>query len=76
MTTLTTVLGMIPMSLGLGEGGEITAPLATAMIGGLSLSTILTLVVIPLNYTIFDDIAEKLKKLFKRNKKQIQQKSL
>ena len=69
MTTLTTVLGMIPMALGIGEGGEITAPLATAVIGGLSLSTVLTLVVIPLNYTIFDDIAEKLKGIVKKDKK-------
>lgn len=68
MTTLTTVLGMIPMALGIGEGAETMAPLATAVIGGLTLSTVLTLVVIPLNYTLFDDIAIKLKGKIKKNK--------
>lgn len=70
MTTLTTVLGMIPMALGLGEGGETMSPLATSVIGGLSLSTILTLVVIPLNYTLFDDISMKLRRKRKKNKTQ------
>lgn len=70
MTTLTTVLGMIPMALGIGEGGETMAPLATAVIGGLSLSTVLTLVVIPLNYTLFDDISVKLRGKRKKNKTQ------
>jgi len=70
MTTLTTVLGMLPMALGIGEGAETMAPLATAVIGGLSLSTILTLVVIPLNYTLFDDISMKLRRKRKKNKTQ------
>lgn len=68
MTTLTTVLGMIPMALGIGEGAETMAPLATSVIGGLSLSTVLTLVIIPLNYTLFDDISVKLKGKMKKNK--------
>ncbi|HHY70427.1 MAG TPA: efflux RND transporter permease subunit, partial [Thermoanaerobacterales bacterium] len=55
MTTLTTVLGLIPLALGIGEGGELGAPMGTAVIGGLSLSTLLTLVVIPVVYTIFED---------------------
>ncbi|HHV19808.1 MAG TPA: efflux RND transporter permease subunit, partial [Thermoanaerobacterales bacterium] len=55
MTTLTTVLGLIPLSLGIGEGGELGAPMGTAVIGGLSLATLLTLVVIPVVYTIFED---------------------
>ncbi|MBZ4667738.1 MAG: acriflavin resistance protein [Defluviitaleaceae bacterium] len=70
MTTLTTVLGMLPMALGIGEGAETMAPLATAVIGGLSLSTILTLVVIPLNYTLFDDISRKLRGKRKKKKSQ------
>ena len=57
MTTLTTVLGLVPLALGLGEGAEMEQPLAIAVIGGLSLSTVLTLVLIPVLYTIFDDIA-------------------
>lgn len=55
MTTLTTVLGLFPLSLGLGESGSTQAPLATAVIGGLLVSTFLTLVAVPTIYTIFDD---------------------
>ncbi|MFQ5600115.1 MAG: efflux RND transporter permease subunit [Candidatus Krumholzibacteriia bacterium] len=54
MTTLTTVLGLLPMALGFGEGAEIRAPMAIAVIGGLTLSTMLTLVVIPVFYSIVD----------------------
>ncbi|WP_058484878.1 efflux RND transporter permease subunit [Defluviitalea phaphyphila] len=68
MTTLTTILGMLPMALELGEGAETMSPLATAVIGGLSLSTLLTLVIIPLNYTIFDDISRKLRRIRRKNK--------
>ncbi len=50
MTTGTTVLGLLPMALGLGEGGELRAPLAITVIGGLSVATLLTLVVIPVVY--------------------------
>ncbi len=70
MTTLTTVLAMIPMALGLGEGTELMAPLAISVIGGLSLSTVLTLVIIPVNYSIFDDIIIKIKKMFFKDKKE------
>ncbi len=54
MTTLTTVLGLLPMALGLGEGAEIRAPMAVAVIGGLVISTLLTLVVIPVFYSVVD----------------------
>ncbi len=54
MTTLTTVLGLLPMATGLGEGAEIRAPMAIAVIGGLLLSTLLTLVVIPVVYSTLD----------------------
>ena len=54
MTTLTTVLGLLPMALGLGEGAEIRAPMAIAVIGGLILATMLTLVVIPVVYDLLD----------------------
>ena len=54
MTTLCTILGLIPMAIGLGEGSESNAPMAIAVIGGLSVSTILTLIFIPTLYTIFE----------------------
>ena len=54
MTTLTTVLGVAPMALGIGEGAEIRVPLAITLISGLSSSTLLTLVVIPCAYAIID----------------------
>ncbi len=62
MTTMTTVLGLIPLALGFGEGSEMQAPLATVVIGGLLSSTILTLVVIPVIYSIFDDISQRIRK--------------
>ena len=54
MTTSTTVLALLPMALGLGEGAEIRAPMAITVIGGLLLSTVLTLVVVPVVYTLLD----------------------
>jgi HAE1 family hydrophobic/amphiphilic exporter-1 len=51
MTTCTTVLGMLPLAFGTGAGGEIQASLARAVIGGLSVSTLITLVLIPVVYT-------------------------
>ncbi|HET6583414.1 MAG TPA: efflux RND transporter permease subunit [Nannocystaceae bacterium] len=60
MTTLTTVLGLVPMALGLGDGAEIRTPMAITVIAGLSLSTLLTLVVIPTLYAGVDRIADRL----------------
>ncbi len=54
MTTLTTALGLLPMALGFGEGAEVRAPMAIAVIGGLLTSTLLTLVVIPVVYSLLD----------------------
>jgi HAE1 family hydrophobic/amphiphilic exporter-1 len=54
MTTITTVLGLIPMGLGLGEGGELQAPLARTIIGGLTTSTLITLIVIPVVYFLLE----------------------
>ncbi|MGL4613045.1 MAG: efflux RND transporter permease subunit, partial [Shewanella sp.] len=54
MTTLTTVLGLLPMALGLGDGAEMRAPMAITVIFGLSISTLLTLIVIPVLYALFD----------------------
>jgi HAE1 family hydrophobic/amphiphilic exporter-1 len=54
MTSSTTVLGLLPMAAGFGEGGELRAPLAITVIGGLTVATLLTLVVIPVVYALFD----------------------
>jgi HAE1 family hydrophobic/amphiphilic exporter-1 len=54
MTTLTTTLGMLPLALGISEGTEIRAPMAITVIGGLVASTLLTLIVIPVMYSLFD----------------------
>ena len=70
MTTMTTVLGMLPLSLGIGEGAEIYRGLAVTTMFGLSFSTLLTLVVIPIFYTLVEDmnnaILRFLKKVFKK----------
>ena len=52
MTSIAMIAGMIPMALGLGDGGEQTAPLARAVIGGLGAATLATLVVLPAVYAI------------------------
>ncbi|WP_457653327.1 efflux RND transporter permease subunit [Rhodocaloribacter sp.] len=54
MTTLTTTLGLLPLAVGFGEGAEIRAPMAVTVIGGLVVSTMLTLIVIPVMYAILD----------------------
>lgn len=68
MTTLTTVLGLVPMTLGIGEGAELSSSMGTVVIAGLSLSTLLTLVFIPVIYTIFDDRSNKSKEKRKQKK--------
>ena len=59
MTTLTTVLGLLPLALGFGEGAELRAPLAITVIGGLSTATFLTLLIIPNFYLIGQKLFEK-----------------
>ena len=59
MTTLALIAGMIPVALGLGEGADFRAPLGRAIIGGTITSTVLTLLVIPTIYEIFDEWREK-----------------
>jgi HAE1 family hydrophobic/amphiphilic exporter-1 len=54
MTTLTTALGLLPLALGFGDGAEVRAPMAVTVIGGLLVSTGLTLVVIPVVYAVMD----------------------
>jgi HAE1 family hydrophobic/amphiphilic exporter-1 len=53
MTTLTTILGLLPLALGIGEGSDAQAPLARAVVGGLTGSTLITLVLIPAVYSLF-----------------------
>jgi multidrug efflux pump subunit AcrB len=60
MTTLTTASGMLPLALGLGQGSELMRPLAIAVVGGLSVSMLLTLFVVPSAYVIFNSGAERL----------------
>jgi HAE1 family hydrophobic/amphiphilic exporter-1 len=62
MTTLTTVLGMLPLALSVGEGSEIWQPMGIAIIGGLTFSTMLTLIVVPIVYTMFSASSMKRKK--------------
>ena len=54
MTSATTILGLLPMAIGLGEGAELRAPLAITVIGGLTVGTLLTLIVIPVVYSLLD----------------------
>ncbi len=54
MTTLTTVLGLLPLAIGIGEGSEVRSPMAITVIGGLLVSTLLTLIVIPVVYALLD----------------------
>ncbi len=62
MTALTAMLGMLPLAIGRGEGGELDSPLAVAVIGGLFVATFLTLVVIPVVYTVLEDLAQGLRR--------------
>ena len=71
MTSLTTILGMVPMAVGTGEGAEMWRPMGTAVIGGLTFSTILTLLFVPTMYTIFayNGMKRKRKSMHKAAKK-------
>lgn len=62
MTTAATILGMLPIALGLGAGSELRSPMAVAIAGGLVTSTILSLIVVPVLYTILDDWFPRFKK--------------
>jgi HAE1 family hydrophobic/amphiphilic exporter-1 len=62
MTTAAMIMGMVPLAMGLGEGAEQRSPMAHALIGGVLTSTLLTLIVVPVLYTVFDDLSQ----MFKR----------
>jgi hypothetical protein len=60
MTTVTTVLGLTPMALGIGRGADLRAPLAIAVIGGLITATALTLLVVPVAYDLIESLRVRL----------------
>ncbi|NEY89309.1 efflux RND transporter permease subunit [Tabrizicola oligotrophica] len=66
MTSIAMSAGMLPSALGVGEGGAFRAPMATAVIGGIIVSTVLSLVVVPSFYLIMDDLSRLVSKLFSR----------
>ncbi|QAS53332.1 efflux RND transporter permease subunit [Halobacillus litoralis] len=66
MTTLTTILGMVPLAIGIGRGAEAQQPLAVTIIFGLTVSSFFTLVLIPVVYTYFDDLSTKVTGFFRR----------
>ena len=65
MTTIAMAAGMLPAALALGDGGEFRAPMAIAVIGGLLVSTLLSLIFVPSFYTIMDDAAIGTARLFR-----------
>jgi HAE1 family hydrophobic/amphiphilic exporter-1 len=66
MTALTTILAMFPLALGIGESGESWAPMARAVMGGLAVATVLTLIVVPAIYSVIDTFAVWIRSKFKR----------
>ncbi len=68
MTTFAMIFGMLPIALSRGEGSESRGPMAVAVIGGLVTSTLLTLVVVPVIYTLFDDVSDVRKLAFWRRR--------
>jgi len=74
MTMLTTSLGLLPLSFGIGSGGELQAPMGITVIGGLIFSTVITLVIVPVFYSIMDD--RHLKRLAKKAERKAKKESL
>jgi hydrophobic/amphiphilic exporter-1 (mainly G- bacteria), HAE1 family len=62
MTSMATIMGILPIAIGFGDAAESRRPLGVVAVGGMISSTILTLLVIPVIYTLFADLAEKFKK--------------
>jgi len=60
MTTMAMIFGMLPLAFEIGAGSEMRAPMARAVIGGLITSTILTLIAVPVVYSLLDDLTQKL----------------
>ncbi len=66
MTSLSLIFGLLPVALATAHGGEVRSPMAVAVIGGMALSTLLALVMIPVLYTLFDGVAGRLNSLIRR----------
>lgn len=66
MTAFSTIAGMIPIAIGLGEGSESRAPMGTCVVGGMLTSTLLTLVVIPVMYSVADDLRNLIPRMLQR----------
>jgi HAE1 family hydrophobic/amphiphilic exporter-1 len=64
MTTAAMIFGMLPVAIGHGQGGEIRAPMGVSVIGGLLTSTILTLVVVPVIYSLLDGLIVRVQRLW------------
>ena len=69
MTSLTTILAMLPIAIGFGEGQEMMAPLGTVVAGGLTFATFITLIYVPCVYIYAENIVEGIKKIFRRKPK-------
>jgi HAE1 family hydrophobic/amphiphilic exporter-1 len=67
MTAISTVAGVLPVALGLGAGGASRAPMGIAVAGGMTTSTLLTLYVVPVVYSLIDDVMEKVQSQVKRD---------
>jgi multidrug efflux pump subunit AcrB len=66
MTTVSAIAGMLPIALGLGAGAELRQPLAVSIIGGLMTSTLLSLIVVPVLYSLLDDVQGAIGRVVKR----------
>ena len=66
MTTLAVILGMLPVAMAIGRGSEFRETIGITIIGGILLSTVLTLLIIPCSYTIFDDLSNIGARLFRK----------
>jgi hydrophobic/amphiphilic exporter-1 (mainly G- bacteria), HAE1 family len=66
MTTMAMIFGMLPMAIGVGQGGEMLAPMGRAVIGGVITSTVLTLLIVPVLYTYLYALGERAKAFWRR----------
>ena len=76
MTTLAMIFGMLPMAIGLGDGGEQQAPMGRAVIGGVITSTLLTLVVVPVAYSYLDSLGKRIVRWFKKGEEHEEERSM
>jgi len=72
MTTVCSLVAMIPIAMGIGAGSELMQPLAIATVGGLTLSSILTLVVVPCGYLVLHGIADRVKVFLVGDKRSVE----